>query len=73
MMHDDGDLILVHDCDHPERIGVWERTVTNDSYQLHDMASRPSPVRWYDIGFIHGLAVGLSLCAMALSAVVWLL
>lgn len=34
MMHDDGDLILVHDCDHPERIGVWERRTANVSYQI---------------------------------------
>ena len=34
MMQEDGDLVLVYDCDHPERMGVWERTVANTTYQL---------------------------------------
>lgn len=40
MMQEEGDLVLVHDCDHPERLGVWERTVANTTYQLQDYIER---------------------------------
>lgn len=40
MTRDDGDLILVHDCEYPERMGIWQRTMVNSSYQLQDYIER---------------------------------